>query len=438
MWLLPVFSPVARLALRAFYRFRTDGEAVPREGAALLVANHPNSLLDPAAVVAAANRPVRFLAKAPLFGDRLVGWLVRGAGAIPVYRQQEGPGLTARNDDTFRAAHASLRGGDAIGIFPEGLSHSEPSLAPLRTGAARIALGAVGTAGSPFPIVPIGLIFPAKGRFRSEGICIVGAPVQWDDLAGRGDGDVEAVRELTRRIDEALREVTINLERRADERVVLAAERIFNAERGVHLPEPERVRALREVSLGLSRLRAEGPGGWRPLAREVAAHSRKLEALAMAPDQLDQPGGRVAALWTLRQIVVLGALLLPAAAGAIAYAPTYRLTDVLAHRMAPSPDTEATYKLLLGAVAHLLWTLLVAAAVVVWRGAGSGAAVLVILPLLGWCAVLFRDRWGNARATAKRFLVRERREALIEELRARQAEIASGLARLRSSVQAGR
>ncbi len=78
MWLLPALSQVSRLAARTFYRLEVAGERVPGAGPALLVANRPNSLLDPALVSAAAGRPVRFLAKAPLFADARVGWLVAG------------------------------------------------------------------------------------------------------------------------------------------------------------------------------------------------------------------------------------------------------------------------------------------------------------------------------------------------------------------------
>ena len=71
--------------------------------------------------------------------------------------------------------HDALASGAAVALFPEGISHSEPSLAPLKTGAARIALGAAPRAGGAFPIVPIGLVFRAKEIFRSEAHASVGA-----------------------------------------------------------------------------------------------------------------------------------------------------------------------------------------------------------------------------------------------------------------------
>ena len=83
-------------------------------------------------VTAAADRPLRWLAKAPLFDERLVGPLVRATGSIPVYRRQDDPDLVERNASVFEAVHYALAGGAAVGIFPEGLSHSEPSLARLR------------------------------------------------------------------------------------------------------------------------------------------------------------------------------------------------------------------------------------------------------------------------------------------------------------------
>ena len=212
MWLLPVFSGVCSAATRLFYRFEVRGPAPPGMGPLLLLANHPNSLVDPALVSAAAGRRVRFLAKAPLFAHPLVGWLVRGSGAIPVYRRQDDPTLSRRNVEMFAAVFSALSEGAAIGIFPEGLSHSQPSLADLKTGSARIALGFAARSGRQLAVVPTGLVFRDKGRFRSQAMAVHGEPIVWTDLARCGDQDVEAVRELTRRIDAGLRQVTVNLE----------------------------------------------------------------------------------------------------------------------------------------------------------------------------------------------------------------------------------
>ena len=331
-WLLPLFPPLARVAARVYYRLTLAGERVPGRGPVLLVANHPNSLLDPVLVQAVAGRPVRFLAKAPLFSDARVGWLARGAGAIPVFRAVDDPAQMGRNEDTFRAVHAALAGGAAVGIFPEGLSHSEPALAPLRTGAARIALGV----GRAFPVVPVGLVFRAKDVFRSEALALVGAPVAWDDLASCGAEDTEAVRALTARIDAALRRVTLNLEQWEDRPLAECAVRIWEAEHGAP-PEPGgRLARLEATTRILAAVRERGDAAGLALAADVRAHCTRLARLRLRPADLraDVGLGRGVSWGARRLPLVLPLAAAVALAGFALFFPPYWLTARLAARLA--------------------------------------------------------------------------------------------------------
>lgn len=133
---------LSELAVRSYYRVTVAGARLPVTGPVLVVANHNNSLVDPGLVAAMAGRNVRFMAKSPLFTHPLIGWLIKGVGSVPVYRQQDDPTKISQNLDSFRDVHKVLAEGDVVGIFPEGISHSMSRLAPLKTGAARIALGA--------------------------------------------------------------------------------------------------------------------------------------------------------------------------------------------------------------------------------------------------------------------------------------------------------
>ncbi|MBB4635106.1 1-acyl-sn-glycerol-3-phosphate acyltransferase [Longimicrobium terrae] len=436
MWLLPVLSHVSRFVVRAFYRLEVDGDAVPAHGPVLLVANHPNSLVDPAMVGAVAGRPVRFLAKAPLFSDGQVGWLVRGSGSIPVYRRADNPSEVGRNEDTFRAVHQALADGSAVGIFPEGISHSEPSMAPLKTGAARIALGGAALLGAPFPIIPVGLTFRSKEQFRSEALAVVGQPVRWDDLAARGEGDHGAARELTARIDAELRRVTLNLERWEDQPMVETAEAVYAAELGADPSSAARVQRLSATTEALARLRREEHAAWEDIAAAVQAHAGMLGVVRMTPAELKSaPDAREAARWVARQANVLRLLSPAALAGMVIFFVPYRLTGFVEKRARPSDDIRATYKTLVGGVLHLIWIAMLAGAAGWMCGWTAGVAALVVLPLLAWATLWSAESWNHASGEARRFLLRARRAEAIDELRQRQHDLAVQLAALWERVR---
>lgn len=431
-WLLPVLSRVASTAARSFYRFRVEGATPPAEGPVLFVGNHPNSLIDPAFVAAAAGRPVRFLAKAPLFTDRAVGWLIRASGSIPVYRKQDNPELMGRNLSVFDAVKGALEEDSAVGIFPEGLSHSEPSLAELRTGAARIALGTAGRLGHDFPIVPVGMILREKERFRSEAYALVGEPVKWDDLCGCGEDDVDAVRELTGRIDAALREVTLNVEHWEDLPILECAEALYAAELGLEHGPGDRVRRIRQMSETLSRLRRTDPASVEDLHRSVEQFSRTLEALGIGAAELDTvPRLRTAFAWAIRRtaLFVVGGPI--AAAGSILLFVPYRLTRWIADQPGLDQDERATWKIMAGTMSYLVWTLLVAIAVGILISWPWAAAAFIGLPPLALATYRFRDMWADACTDVRRYVSLRRRSDLRAWLLELRRELAESLENLR-------
>ena len=435
MWLLPALSRVSAFATRSYYRLSVAGGAVPRTGPVLLVANHPNSLIDPAMVATAARRRVRFLAKSSLFTHPVVGWLVRGAGAIPVYRQQDNPAEMRRNTEMFRAVHSALAADAAIAIFPEGISHSLPSVTPLKTGAARIALGAATLRGSSFPIIPIGLVVRDKGTFRSAALAIIGEPVAWDDIALAGVDSSDAVRTLTGRIDVALRTVTVNLDEWEDAPLVECAEAIHAAELGVARDDLTRHERVRDTARILDILRHSGDPRWEPLAADVRRHYRVLRRLGLRPIDLREPPRVRAALgWTLRTLPLMAAAASGIAALGIAiFWLPYRLTNVAAHLGRPEEDTVSTYKVLGGAAIFLVWIIVLAAILGVVAGAWWGVAAVIALPPLAFATLAITEGWSDAWTDVRRFFLLRQRDALLDELRATQQMLAQRLEEVREN-----
>ncbi|HWH51880.1 MAG TPA: lysophospholipid acyltransferase family protein [Gemmatimonadaceae bacterium] len=213
---------IAGIALRWFYRdIRIEGlERIPARRPLLLVVNHPNALVDALLVGWVVPRRVLITAKSTLFKNPLANLLLRSLGVLPLQRASDLPAAGGRvdplrNRDTFRAVLAALGRGGAVLIFPEGKSHDEPALAPLKTGAARIAMqardeGAAqrGSELSQLAILPIGLTFERKDAPRSRVLVQVGEPIVaagWQPQSG-----ATAVDELTGAIDARLRALTAN------------------------------------------------------------------------------------------------------------------------------------------------------------------------------------------------------------------------------------
>jgi 1-acyl-sn-glycerol-3-phosphate acyltransferase len=432
MWLLPLFAGLARLASHIYYRVRFTGPAIPA-GPVLLVANHPNSLLDPTLVVAAGSRPVRFLAKAPLFSDWKIGWLVRAAGAIPVYRKADDPGQMSRNEDVFRAVIEVLEGGAVVGIFPEGISHNEPGMAPLRTGAARIALGAAAQLRYTVSIVPVGLSFRAKEIFRSDAYVVRGFPLAWGDLAARGPDDAEAVRELTSRIDAALRSVTVNLAEREDQPLVETALRVREAEHHTPSREGERLARLNFTTATLDRLRASSDGAEPSLIADVRRHDRRLRWLGLRPSDLVADVGYNRAVdWAARRLFLLlplGAVL--AFVGAILFWPPYKLTGIIVDRLLLTRDVRSTWKLLIGIVLYVIWLLALVWFIGATLGWVAALASVVLIPGVAMAGLHVRENWRSTWEDLRRFFLLRSRGDLVQRLREEQKSLAQQLDALR-------
>ena len=209
---------LGRLAVRFYYpRIEFTGrDHIPDKGSVLVCANHANSLLDPVLVGMTARRPVRFFAKAPLFKTPVLGPLMEALGMIPAFRGQDDRRQVKNNQQSLDKGVNALVQGDAVGIFPEGKSHDYLRVEMVRGGAARMALAAVRQGAEQLQLLPLGLNYRWKERFRSSVWIQVGTPLSvasW--LAERQAAGEEDPRRLARQLTEELQtrmqQVTIHL-----------------------------------------------------------------------------------------------------------------------------------------------------------------------------------------------------------------------------------
>jgi glycerol-3-phosphate O-acyltransferase / dihydroxyacetone phosphate acyltransferase len=429
---------LARLILTVFFRrVETSGiERIPTGRPLLLVANHVNGLVDPLLLVGPMPVMPRFLAKSTLWDIPVLSSILDAARAVPVYRRHD-PGVDpADNASTFERCHELLAAGGTIAMFPEGVSHNEPAVLPLKTGAARIVLeaerrfGPLGTR-----IVPVGLHYDQKTRFRSRVLVQVGEPI--DPLASTGAR--EAVRDLTERIGAGLDAVTLSYRDWDEARRIARAADLYDRPR---LDVPRRRGLSEELGVRRGVLEAYGALSERHPER-VAAVS---EAVQRYDDLLEAVGLRdehVAAEYAPEPVLrflthSLGRLLLtlpPAVVGTVLNYLPYRLVGFLAGWVAHLPDQQATYKIFPALLAYpAFW--LGEAALAGWAVARHGppggpgwhpwaaaGLTLLLAPVTGWVALRFHETRRWFRDEARAFLVLRTRRSLQRELARRRAAV---------------
>jgi 1-acyl-sn-glycerol-3-phosphate acyltransferase len=416
---------VVGFALRVFYRLEVAGAGFPASGPLLLVGNHPNALIDPALLLAVCPRPLTFLAKAPLFQLPALGALLRALGALPVQRRQDAGIDPSANAAVLETGARELAAGRALAIFPEGKSHSDPRLADMRSGAARMALAAR----TAVQVAPVGLTYAEKGRFRSTVHLEVGGPLA---VAAVEQATPAEVRALTGRIGEALRAVTLELDAWEDLPLLSTAEALYALRTAGPEADAERRRLF---ARGMTLLREEQPGRYAALRAEVSALDRRLKLVRAAPgDVVVHYRPATVARFVGRNLLALLLGLPLAVVGLLLFLPwTLAVRGGLAAAHVEQ-DMLATVKLLAALALGPVYVLTLGAAT--WRWLGPGWAVgLVVsaLPLALFTRTFLARRrealrdarlffqLGN-RSAAKRQLIAEgeslaaRIETLVDEI----------------------
>lgn len=429
------------LALKLFFRrIETYGEArVPRSEPLIFVMNHPNGLIDPALVFCALPRRISFLAKSTLFPLPVIGWLLRTVEALPVYRRSDPTEDVTQNRETFRRCRELLRRDRCIAIFPEGRSHDSPRLLPVKTGAARIALGALSAGGvssrggSPesLKIVPVGLYYTAKTSFRGEALIRFGEPLEVRGVPPGEDGEPphEPVRELSARIEAALLEVTLNAADDEELEAIVRAEQLFSSiYEGLNFRQQlsAEFELRRRFADALAREEPRGSGRRAELRARLISYEEELGSFGIVPENLSvlaHSRWEVFRHFLLR--VALVALFLPLTLiGAPLHLPAYLLSTLGSRLFVKHgvDDIAPTVKILVAILLVPLTWLLVALAAYLRAGAWAALAAFPAVIVCGYVALRSLETLYDLRGWFKAaLLLLRRRRRFLRLLLARRA-----------------
>ncbi len=398
-WVRRALVAFFTIVRRVFFR-RVDVvglHRLPRHGT-VLVGNHPNSLVDPVLIVTTCGRRLSFAAKDVLFRKPLLGPIIKAGGGVPIRRRQDHGGGAVDNDDAFAAFHSVLADGGTVAIFPEGISHRGPELAPLKTGAARIALSAA-AAGATVSMVPVGLTYFDRDRMRSRVAIRYGAPLPVsDDLIALHRTDPRgAARALTDRVEAAMRDVTVN----APDFETASA---LGTLRSLVATEDQGPGADAELSGRIGELwkeRRDDPA-MADLLERVRHYQFCLDAFEIGDDLLRGDLSRRRAMFALARHVFLLIVLLPLAwPGWLVHVPPVAAGLFAGRTMSPRPDVVATTKMLVTTLLVVL-TYSVAVGTILW-----GTPFPVNLAWAAWAlAWLMASGWALVRVLERQAMVR--------------------------------
>jgi len=407
-------------------------ERVSRMGPVLLCINHPNNLIDSLLVGSVLSRKVHYLATAALFRNPLIARCLAALGVIAIYRKADDPDNMDRNLEMFAACDEAFDRGRLIAIYPEGATRAEAHVQRIKTGAARIALGYETHAPGRLTVVPVGLSFEARKRFRGRVLVSFGEPVAVASyLATYREEPAKALHTLTTAIQRAMEREVVHVERIDTAALARAVEALYRGELEHELwgerGRSERHHAPAQLSGSLEDVRNHDPERIERLWQRIlgyraglAAYRLRDEAVETGLEPTAEPQ-RVARSW---QTIV--GLPLFSYGAAVNFLPYY-LPGWLAGRMSRRQTDYATTRLFASIVAFpLFWTL--ETSVVGWvAGLGWALAFFLSLPLGGLIAYRYlvgterlrhQLRFGAlllTRAQEARRLLAERRE-LVDEL----------------------
>lgn len=348
-----------------------NAELIPKSGEPCIVcANHSNSLTDALLLVTAipsrARNMLRLTAKSTQFGRRtFTSWLIESAGTVPIKRRKDFNDEDVDNTEAMEELMKALELGDAICLFPEGASRYHPTIAPLKTGVARIVSDVLtrnrDKADFSISILTCSITYMHRQHFRSDVLVTFHRPIRFtpkDNPELVAPVDFNHIREVTARMQELISSGTIDAPSWDLVRSAKLASRMY-APLGTRMSLGDHVRLTRTFSEALKASEHPHEHGAdleiQSLRRDLKNYQDRLVRLGIKDDRIRRPLTRrtillrtcIRLLWSLFLFII-------SIPGLILWTPVFLTTFYAVHNFKKSGpiwdtwDEIAQYKLVYG------------------------------------------------------------------------------------------
>ena len=276
---------IVKISFRIFY---PKTEIVNKEGfnyaaPAIIISNHPNTLIDPLNCAARSKEQVHFLANAGLFATPFTNWLFNKLYCVPIQRRIDTKGKPTNNKEAFARCDAFLGDGGVLWIAPEGGSLMGRMLHPFKTGSARIALSAEDKKdfNLNMRIIPVGLNYDKPYKFRSSLLVNVGEAIAMKDYEqDYRDDPIKTVRAITAILQEKVRDLVIDTQNETEDTLVLQLQELYANSAPLSLKDS--FSRTKEVIRQLRALEKEAPIKATQLQEQSTAYFERLAALGIS------------------------------------------------------------------------------------------------------------------------------------------------------------
>ncbi|KAH7888706.1 hypothetical protein F5I97DRAFT_737160 [Phlebopus sp. FC_14] len=409
-WSYILIRLLFRFVLKIFYGTIVveNVECIPKTGQSCIVcANHSNSLTDALLLVTSippeTRNMLRLTAKSTQFGHKtFTSWLIESAGTVPIKRRRDFDNGQADNSEVMSKLMEALELGDAICLFPEGMSRYHPTIAPLKTGVARIVSDVLtrnrDNADFSVSILTCSITYMHRQHFRSDVLVTFNSPMTFtpkDNPELLAPVDFNSIREVTARMHQQISCRTIDAPSWDLVRSAKVASRLY-VPLGTHMSLGDYVRVTRTfveafkasedvedkgiTASGEHVQRALEDHEIRRLRQDLRNYQDQLVRWGIKDDRVRRPLLRHTILFRmLIRLTWFLCLLTISLPGLLLWMPVFATTFYAVHNFKKSGpiwdtwDEIAQYKLVYGLFSGLF----------VW-----GASVLLTLPIAGITVIL--------------------------------------------------
>lgn len=384
---------------------------VPSDKPVLLAANHPTAFVDPMLLCTFIEPPIYNMTRGDIFQKPFFRMLMESINMFPVYRMRDGYGSRDRNDEVFDYCIEKLHNKRVVTIYVEGEHHLGKRVRPPQKGIARIAFAAFERHQlNDLQIVPAGCNYVQGDCPRDVAMVNIGPPIfvrdYWD---GYQRDAASAVQRLCNDIENALKSICYHIENPKDDALAEQLLALHRSERP-QPPLPVVAHSSRRFfgeKAVLDRLNSSSENEKNNLREKAGRYFSALERAGLNDTALMNP--QHGNWWWL---LFFAAGLLPFLIGRISSWPLIWLARFVTRKKAKKREFLSSVHIGVGFLAGLPYYLLLFL-VLLFTGRPLWIALGLMLPLLGWFAMLYREVWARW-AAARRAAGHSEREEILK------------------------